>query len=1138
MEGEEAPSWRGPGGAVRELCRSFGHYNRHLARLQHNLRETKRFFRDVKFSQGHPFASAPAGDGPRSAWDGDGGPGDGGPSPVSFPRHEEEQLQRSVSWRPCLLILGQNCRAKGRLLNTLLGQELLPSPGTGTQELLPSPGTGTATKELLPSPVTGTEELLPSAGTEGLLPKPGTQELLPRADTSTKELLPVTEAGTATKELLPGPGTVELLPTPRASTKEVLPTPGAGTATEELLPAAGAGTKELLTTPGTGTEELLPTPGAGTGTEELLPTPGAGTGTEELLPSAGTVTEELLPTPGSVTEKLLPTPGAGTEELLPNPGAGTEELLPTPGAGTEELLPTPGAGTEERCRRRRVRFTHGARPRLSLALPGQYELVQALVAHSGHWDTIPEQDLQVPGDAEDPAQRVAELEVVLPCALLKEVDIVVAPCRGFQSAEATLAEFVNQVLPVVTFAISEPQLSPSDQAELRDIKQKFSLPIFFLRIPEAGSELSSPKTPPKDKSPLHLQLLDLEYLSPSSPCGCGVPGSSMLVEQLEKLRLLSSFSRQVLQQHLVEAATRLSEVHGRCLNIFINQAFDMQRDLQITPKRLEYTRRKENELYESLMGIANRKQEEMKEMIVDTLGNMKEELLEDAASMEFRDIIIPESGEPVSSKDIKRCIQQIQELIISRLNQAVANKLISSVDYLRESFVGTLERCLKSLEESWEGSVHPPRGLEKPREGSVHITSNYLKQILNAAYHVEVTFHSGSTVTRMLWEQIKQIIQRITWVSPPAITSDWKRKVAQDAIESLSASKLAKSICSQFRTRLNSSHEAFAASLRQLEDGHSGRLERTEDLWLRVRKEHAPRLARLSLESRSLQDVLLHGKPKLGRELGRGQYGVVYLCDSWGGHFPCALKSVVPPDEKHWNDLALEFHYMRSLQSHERLVHLHGSVIDYGYGGGSSIAVLLIMERLHRDLYTGLKAGLELEPRLQIALDVVEGIRYLHSQGLVHRDIKLKNVLLDKKNRAKITDLGFCKPEAMMSGSIVGTPIHMAPELFTGKYDNSVDVYAFGILFWYLCSGHVKLPEAFERCASKDHLWNNVRRGVRPERLPVFDEECWQLMEACWDGDSSQRPLLGIVQPMLQGIMDRLCRAPSEHPNKGLDDST
>lgn len=201
---------------------------------------------------------------------------------------------------------------------------------------------------------------------------------------------------------------------------------------------------------------------------------------------------------------------------------------------------------------------------------------------------------------------------------------MVAPCRGFQSAEATLGEFVNQVLPVVTFAISEPQLSPSDQAELRQIKEKFSLPIFFLRVSEPCSDAD------RDQSPLQQQLLELQFLSPSSPCG--IPGSSML----DKLRLLGAFSRQVLQQHLVQAATRLSEVHGRCLNIFINQAFDMQRDLQITPKRLEYTRRKESELYESLMGIANRKQEEMKDMIVETLGSMKEELLQDAASMDFR----------------------------------------------------------------------------------------------------------------------------------------------------------------------------------------------------------------------------------------------------------------------------------------------------------------------------------------------------------------------------------------------------------------------------------------------------------------------------------------------------------------------
>ncbi|MBN3285956.1 DUSTY kinase, partial [Polyodon spathula] len=815
----------------------------------------------------------------------------------------------------------------------------------------------------------------------------------------------------------------------------------------------------------------------------------------------------------------------------------------------ERLLPVTrlgqGCGAEGRCKRRRLRFTHGRHTRLSLALPGQYELVHQLAAHRGRWETIPEEDLEIGEACEDPAHRVAELEVTLHHQLLQEAKILVVPCPEVQLVEEALEDCFRNIVPVLVYAISEETLTQPQLDDIQRVKDNIMFPVCFVKVPsisQPGQDCSLEPTcktgraAEREKSALYQQLASDGFLG-NGPgnCSCGAPPQqqapaakpqSSLCEAFEKLpRLLAPFAKQVLQNQQVEAATKLNMVHCRCLDIFINQAFDMQRDLQITPRRLDYTREKESELYHSLMGIANRKQEEMKDMIVETLASMKEELLDDAANLEFTDIIVPPNGEPISSKDIKSCIRQIQELIVLRLNQAVANKLISSVDYLRESFVGTLERCLHSLE-------------KQHQDTSAHnVTSNHLKQILNAAYHVEVTFHSGSNVTRLVWEQIKQIIQRLTWVNPPAITLEWKRKVAQDAIESLSAAKLAKSICSQFRTRLNSSHEAFAGSLRQLEEGHTGRLEKTEDLWLRVRKDHAPRLARLSLESRSLRDVLLHGKPKLGRELGRGQYGVVYLCDSWGGHFPCALKSVVPPDDKHWNDLALEFHYTRSLPKHERLVDLHGSVIDHSYGSGSSIAVLLIMQRLHRDLYTGLKAGLTLKERLQIALDVVEGIRFLHGEGLLHRDIKLKNVLLDKQNRAKITDLGFCKPEAMMSGSIVGTPIHMAPELFTGKYDNSVDVYAFGILFWYLCTGSVKLPEAFEKCSSKDQLWNNVKKGARPERLPLFDEECWQLMESCWNGDPFQRPLLGIVQPRLQSIMDRLCNTHSERRRTHLEDS-
>lgn len=76
---------------------------------------------------------------------------------------------------------------------------------------------------------------------------------------------------------------------------------------------------------------------------------------------------------------------------------------------------------------------------------------------------------------------------------------------------------------------------------------------------------------------------------------------------------------------------------------------------------------------------------------------------------------------------------------------------------------------------------------------------------------------------------------------------------------------------------------------------------------------------------------------------------------------------------------------------------------------------------------------------------------------------------------------------------------HCLSPLLVGKYDNSVDVYAFGILFWYICSGSIKLPEAFERCASKDHLWNNVRRGKSHE--PDFAHtSCGEQTKQCSRG--------------------------------------
>ena len=97
---------------------------------------------------------------------------------------------------------------------------------------------------------------------------------------------------------------------------------------------------------------------------------------------------------------------------------------------------------------------------------------------------------------------------------------------------------------------------------------------------------------------------------------------------------------------------------------------------------------------------------------------------------------------------------------------------------------------------------------------------------------------------------------------------------------------------------------------------------------------------------------------------------IFLACNEWGGFGPLAVKSVVPPDDKHWNDLAMEFYYTKSIPANDRIVQIRGSIIDYAYG-----SVLLIMDRLNRDLYTAIKHGLDWITRLQIAIDVIQGIR-------------------------------------------------------------------------------------------------------------------------------------------------------------------
>ena len=93
---------------------------------------------------------------------------------------------------------------------------------------------------------------------------------------------------------------------------------------------------------------------------------------------------------------------------------------------------------------------------------------------------------------------------------------------------------------------------------------------------------------------------------------------------------------------------------------------------------------------------------------------------------------------------------------------------------------------------------------------------------------------------------------------------------------------------------------------------------------------------------------------------------------------------------------------------------------------------------------------------------IIVGIGYLHKKGIIHRDIKLENILIDNEGCIKIADFGISKeikPGATIKEKhICGTPAYMAPEMIRKgniKYDGSVDVWAAGVVLFVMVYGHL-----------------------------------------------------------------------------------
>ncbi|OMJ94058.1 hypothetical protein SteCoe_2828 [Stentor coeruleus] len=101
------------------------------------------------------------------------------------------------------------------------------------------------------------------------------------------------------------------------------------------------------------------------------------------------------------------------------------------------------------------------------------------------------------------------------------------------------------------------------------------------------------------------------------------------------------------------------------------------------------------------------------------------------------------------------------------------------------------------------------------------------------------------------------------------------------------------------------------------------------------------------------------------------------------------------------------------------------------------------------------------EDRAQFyAAEILLGLEYLHSQGIVYRDLKAENILLESSGHIKLTDFGLSK-KYLASGnsqtfSMCGTPEYLAPEILLGVgHDNAVDYWSFGVLLYEMLAGEL-----------------------------------------------------------------------------------
>jgi len=149
------------------------------------------------------------------------------------------------------------------------------------------------------------------------------------------------------------------------------------------------------------------------------------------------------------------------------------------------------------------------------------------------------------------------------------------------------------------------------------------------------------------------------------------------------------------------------------------------------------------------------------------------------------------------------------------------------------------------------------------------------------------------------------------------------------------------------------------------------------------------------------------------------------------------------------------------------------TVIDRGEEDGRQYIVFEYIEGENLKEHVVRKGRLEVNDALEVAAEVARALAFAHEHGLIHRDVKPQNVLLNGDGRPKVTDFGIARTVDVdgmtQTGTVLGTSNYIAPEQASGqRVDAHSDVYALGVVLYELLAGDVPFPgESFIAVAMK-----------------------------------------------------------------------